>query len=102
MRPPSKRQSALRNPLNALLGTPANVRVLRALAESDTALSASEMPDDRQLASSIARYVRETPVFREQMPQRQLPELHATDPRQPQQMPQPHIDDTRRGRELER
>ena len=43
MRPPSKRQSALRNPLNALLGTPANVRVLRALAESDTALSASEI-----------------------------------------------------------
>ena len=43
MRRPSKRQSALRNPLNVLFGAEANVRILRTLAESDTPLSASEI-----------------------------------------------------------
>ena len=66
------------------------------------ALSTSEMPDDRQLASSITRYVRESPFFREQMLQRQQRELHAADPRRPQRMPQPDIAVTRRGPELER
>lgn len=43
MRRPSKRQSALRTPLNALLGAEANVRILRTLAESEIPLSASEI-----------------------------------------------------------
>jgi len=43
VRPPAQRQSALRFPLNELLGTEANVRLLRALAEAGTPLSASEL-----------------------------------------------------------
>jgi hypothetical protein len=41
--PPSKPQSALRYPLNAILGTDANVRVLRALALAETSLAAGEL-----------------------------------------------------------
>jgi hypothetical protein len=43
MRRPSKQQSALRNPLNVMLGAEANVRILRALAASDGPFSASEI-----------------------------------------------------------
>ena len=43
MRPTAQRQSALRAPLNDILATEANVRMLRALAESDTALTVSEL-----------------------------------------------------------
>jgi hypothetical protein len=49
MRPPTHRQSALRAPLNALLGTEANVRILRVLAEEGSSLSASEIAHRAQL-----------------------------------------------------
>ncbi|MCC7123623.1 MAG: winged helix-turn-helix transcriptional regulator [Acidobacteria bacterium] len=43
MRPPKHRQSLLWQPLNVILGTPANVRLLRALALASTPLSAGEL-----------------------------------------------------------
>ncbi|MGH7720755.1 MAG: winged helix-turn-helix domain-containing protein [Gemmatimonadaceae bacterium] len=43
MRRPTHHQSVLRTPFNQLLGTEANVRILRALAQTDTPLSASEL-----------------------------------------------------------
>jgi hypothetical protein len=52
MRPPSRRQSALRAPLNNILGTEANVRILRALTEGDTPLSASELARRTRLGLS--------------------------------------------------
>lgn len=52
MRPTAQTQSALRAPLNRLLGTEANVRILRVLAERDTALSASEIARRTQLRLS--------------------------------------------------
>jgi sugar-specific transcriptional regulator TrmB len=41
--PPSKPQSALRFPFNAMLGTEANVRLLRALVLAETPLAAGEL-----------------------------------------------------------
>lgn len=41
--PPARPQSALRSPLNAILGTEANVRVLRVLSRGDTSLAAGEL-----------------------------------------------------------
>ena len=52
MRPPSHIQSALRSPLNELLGTEASVRILRVLAAGDTPLSASEIARRTQLGLS--------------------------------------------------
>src|SRR3954471_7788330 len=49
MRPPTHAQSALRSPLNALLGTEANVRILRVLAKEGVSLSASEIARRAQL-----------------------------------------------------
>lgn len=43
MRPPTLRQSALRAPLNDILGTEANVRLLRALSEHGAPLSPAEL-----------------------------------------------------------
>lgn len=43
MRPPTQPQSAIRTPLNQILGTEAVVRVLRALRGADTPLSLSEL-----------------------------------------------------------
>ena len=43
MRPPSRTQSALRCPLNHVLGTEANVRVMRALSLSDIPISIPEI-----------------------------------------------------------
>jgi DNA-binding MarR family transcriptional regulator len=52
MRPTAQRQSALRTPLNDILATEANVRMLRALAESDTPLTASELARRTRLQRS--------------------------------------------------
>jgi len=43
MRPTARRQSAIRNPLNHILGTEANVRVLRAVYLSDIPISVSDL-----------------------------------------------------------
>lgn len=43
MRPPKKRQSAVRTPLNRILGTEANVRLLRVLTSEPNSLSRSEL-----------------------------------------------------------
>src|SRR5687768_6477005 len=43
MRPPTHRQSALRAPLNQILGTEANVRLLRALSEHGAPSSPAEL-----------------------------------------------------------
>ena len=52
MRPTALRQSALRAPLNDILATEANVRMLRALAESDTPLTPSELARRTRLQRS--------------------------------------------------
>ena len=43
MRPPAKRQSALRTPLNCILSTEVNVRVLRVISSSQSPLGKSEV-----------------------------------------------------------
>lgn len=56
MRRPSKRQSALRAPLNALLSTEAHIRLLRVLANSNTPLSRSRLASESGLdLSGITR-----------------------------------------------
>jgi hypothetical protein len=56
MRPTSHPQSALRHPLNQLLGTEANVRVLRVLMLSDIPIGISELSRRASLqASGVAR-----------------------------------------------
>lgn len=56
MRPTSRPQSALRCPLNHLLGTEANVRVLRVITLSDIPIGVAELARRTQLqASGIAR-----------------------------------------------
>jgi DNA-binding transcriptional ArsR family regulator len=52
MRPTARRQSALRAPLNDILGTEASVRLLRALALEPTPLSPSELARRTQLQLS--------------------------------------------------
>ncbi len=49
MRPPATSQSALRAPLNRLLGTEASVRILRELTRAEAPLSASELAETTQL-----------------------------------------------------
>ncbi|NUO63694.1 MAG: winged helix-turn-helix transcriptional regulator [Gemmatimonadaceae bacterium] len=55
MRPPAKRQSALRNPLNAFLGTEGTVRVLRILAKEDAPIGAGELARRAQLTPVATR-----------------------------------------------
>lgn len=55
MRPPSERHSALRKPLNDALGTEANVRILRVLAETDTPLGKTEVARRAALNASGVR-----------------------------------------------
>ena len=43
MRPPKKQQSALKTPLNRILGTEANVRLLRAISLEPFPMSKSEL-----------------------------------------------------------
>jgi hypothetical protein len=43
MRPPKHRQSALRSPLNRILGTETNVRILRALVDDPFPMTRSEL-----------------------------------------------------------
>ena len=43
MRPPAKQQSALRNPLNGMLGTETNVRILRILAAAAVPIGKAEL-----------------------------------------------------------
>lgn len=43
MRPTSRRESALRSPLNEILGTEANVRLLRALSRTSLPMTATEL-----------------------------------------------------------
>lgn len=58
MRPVATPQSALRAPLNRLLGTEANVRILRVLAETATPLSRAEIARRAELnASGVRRSV---------------------------------------------
>jgi DNA-binding transcriptional ArsR family regulator len=52
MRPTANPQSALRNPLNHILGTEANIRVLRVLAERSMPISAAELSRRTQLQRS--------------------------------------------------
>jgi DNA-binding transcriptional ArsR family regulator len=52
MRPTTQPQSAIRMPLNGILGTEANVRILRALAESTDPISAAELARRAQLQRS--------------------------------------------------
>ena len=59
MRPTAQYQSALRFPLNGMLATEANVRVLRVLAGVTSAISAPELAKRAQLQrSSVHRAVR--------------------------------------------
>jgi hypothetical protein len=58
MRPPSERQSALRAPLNHVLGTEAAVRILRVLTQTMSALGKTEVARRAQLnASGVRRAV---------------------------------------------
>ena len=58
MRPPATPQSALRTPLNRLLGTEASVRILRELTRAEAPLSASELAATTQLGlAGIAKAV---------------------------------------------
>jgi hypothetical protein len=58
MRPPAIPQSALRAPLNRLLGTEASVRILRELTNAEQPLSASELAATTQLGlAGIAKAV---------------------------------------------
>src|SRR5437879_3467920 len=52
MRPTAQSQSALRMPLNRILATEANVRVLRVLADVSSPLSAPELARRAQLQRS--------------------------------------------------
>lgn len=52
MRPVTKRQSALRAPLNDILGTEAHVRILRVLSETEDPLSISRLAERSMLAIS--------------------------------------------------
>jgi len=52
MRPPTQQQSALRTPLNRILGTEANVRILRVLAPSVTPLGRGELARRAALRTS--------------------------------------------------
>jgi hypothetical protein len=52
MRPPAQSQSALRFPLNHILGTEANVRVLRVLSQLASPISAPELAKRSQLQRS--------------------------------------------------
>jgi DNA-binding transcriptional ArsR family regulator len=59
VRPTTQPQSAIRMPLNGILGTEANVRILRALAESTAPMSAAELARRAQLQrSSVHRALR--------------------------------------------
>lgn len=59
MRPTAHPQSAIRTPLNQLLGTEANVRVLRVLSDLTTAIAAPEVARRAQLQrSSVHRTLR--------------------------------------------
>jgi len=55
MRPPSERQSALRAPLNYLLGTEANVRIMRVLAEIESPLGKTDVARRAELNASGVR-----------------------------------------------
>lgn len=56
MRPPSRPQSALRCPLNQILGAEANVRVLRVILLSDIPIGVSELARQAELQpSGVAR-----------------------------------------------
>ena len=58
MRPPAKRQSALRAPLNDMLGTDVSVRILRVLTETSTPLGRAEIARRAELnASGVRRAV---------------------------------------------
>lgn len=59
MRPTTQPQSGIRMPLNRILGTEANVRILRALAESTAPISAAELARRAQLQrSSVHRAIK--------------------------------------------
>ena len=55
MRPPAKRQSALRSPLNELLGTEGTVRLLRALTREQAPVGAGELAQLTQLTPVATR-----------------------------------------------
>ena len=55
MRPPSERQSALRAPLNYVLGTEANVRILRVVTETESPLGKTEVARRAELNASGVR-----------------------------------------------
>jgi DNA-binding transcriptional ArsR family regulator len=60
MRPTANPQSALRSPLNQILGTEANIRVLRVLAERRIPISAAELSRQTQLQrSTVSRTLRQ-------------------------------------------
>lgn len=49
MRPPRRSQNTVQTPLNAILGTEANVRLLRVLSRTETAMTAGELAGRAQL-----------------------------------------------------
>ena len=55
MRPPAERQSALRTPLNDILSTEVNVRVLRVISSSQSPLGKSEVARRAELNPSGVR-----------------------------------------------
>ena len=55
MRPPAESQSALRNPLNEMLGTETNVRILRVLVAAEVPLGKSELARQASLNPSGVR-----------------------------------------------
>ncbi len=55
MRPPAESQSALRNPLNEVLGTETNVRILRVLVAAEVPLGKSELARQASLNPSGVR-----------------------------------------------
>src|SRR4051812_12768908 len=64
MRPVAKRQSALRAPLNHILGTEANVRVLRILASLTEPIAAPELAKRAALQrSSVHRTLKDLETY---------------------------------------
>jgi len=55
MRPPAERQSALRNPLNEVLGTETAVRILRVLSTAEAPIGKSELARETALNPSGVR-----------------------------------------------
>ena len=85
MRPPAQQQSALRTPLNSILGTEANVRILRVLARARAPMGRAELARRAGLQlpgthKAVERLLREGIVETVGAGKRTLLDLHAGHP----------------------